>query len=222
MQDGTQVEVCQKNGGVLYALPKGPELLDVHTPYPPDIALDGVHGLEELSQEAQDNIVAYYEKQGLLYDELEELEVVYQSYLEAGSPASFSTCLILQDTYLSASSPRVIYFTTSLQAPSKYLEVGTAFYRDTGERVDMEDLFTCTPEELEQALLYEAGITDSTHRLEMEEAFALDRLILGPDLLRVQYEAGTLPSQDATYFLSFDYGDTILERMHAWAVPYAQ
>ena len=56
----------------------------------------------------------------------------------------------------------------------------------------------------------------------MEEAFALDRLILGPDLLRVQYEAGTLPSQDATYFLSFDYGDTILERMHAWAVPYAQ
>ena len=222
LQDGTQVEVWQKNGGVLYALPKGPELLDVHTPYPPDIALDGVQGLEELSQEAQDNIVAYYEKQGLLYDELEELEAVYQSYLEAGSPASFSTCLILQDTYLSASSPRVIYFTTSLQAPSKYLEVGTAFYRDTGERVDMEDLFTCTSEELEQALLDEAEITDPTLRQEMEEAFDLDRLILYPDLLKVGFEAGSLPSQDATYFLSFDYDDTILERMHAWAVPYSQ
>lgn len=222
LQDGTQVEVWQKNGGVLYALPKGPELLDVHTPYPPDIALDGVQGLEELSQEAQDNIVAYYEKQGLLYDELEELEAVYQSYLEAGSPASFSTCLILQDTYLSASSPRVIYFTTSLQAPSKYLEVGTAFYRDTGERADMEDLFTCTSEELEQALLDEAEITDPTLRQEMEEAFDLDRLILYPDLLKVGFEAGSLPSQDATYFLSFDYDDTILERMHAWAVPYSQ
>ena len=195
LQDGTQVEVWQKNGGVLYALPKGPELLDVHTPYPP---------------------------QGLLYDELEELEAVYQSYLEAGSPASFSTCLILQDTYLSASSPRVIYFTTSLQAPSKYLEVGTAFYRDTGERVDMEDLFTCTSEELEQALLDEAEITDPTLRQEMEEAFDLDRLILYPDLLKVGFEAGSLPSQDATYFLSFDYDDTILERMHAWAVPDSQ
>lgn len=222
LNDGTQVEVWQGHRGVLYALHDGPELLDVHTPYPPDIALDGVQGLEELSQEAQDNIVAYYEKQGLLYDELEELEAVYQSYLEAGSPASFSTCLILQDTYLSASSPRVIYFTTSLQAPSKYLEVGTAFYRDTGERVDMEDLFTCTSEELEQALLDEAEITDPTLRQEMEEAFDLDRLILYPDLLKVGFEAGSLPSQDATYFLSFDYDDTILERMHAWAVPYSQ
>ncbi|MBM6896739.1 zf-HC2 domain-containing protein [Pseudoflavonifractor capillosus] len=222
LNDGTQVEVWQGHRGVLYALHDGPELLDVHTPYPPDIALDGVQGLEELSQEAQDNIVAYYEKQCLLYDELEELEAVYQSYLEAGSPASFSTCLILQDTYLSASSPRVIYFTTSLQAPSKYLEVGTAFYRDTGERVDMEDLFTCTSEELEQALLDEAEITDPTLRQEMEEAFDLDRLILYPDLLKVGFEAGSLPSQDATYFLSFDYDDTILERMHAWAVPYSQ
>ena len=222
LNDGTQVEVWQGHRGVLYALHDGPELLDVHTPYPPDIALDGVQGLEELSQEAQDNIVAYYEKQGLLYDELEELEAVYQSYLEAGSPASFSTCHILQDTYLSASSPRVIYFTTSLQAPSKYLEVGTAFYRDTGERVDMEDLFTCTSEELEQALLDEAEITDPTLRQEMEEAFDLDRLILYPDLLKVGFEAGSLPSQDATYFLSFDYDDTILERMHAWAVPYSQ
>lgn len=222
LKDGTQVEVWQKNGGVLYALPNGPELLDVHTPYPPDITLDGIEGLEELSQEAQDNIVAYYKKQSLLYNELDELETVYQSYLEAGSPVSFSTCLILQDTYLSASSPGVLYFTTSLHTPSKYLEVSAAFYRDTGELVDMEDLFTCTPEELKQALLDEAGITDPTLRQEMEDAFALDRLILGPDLLRVQYEAGSLPSQDTTYFLSFDYDDTILERMHAWAVPYSQ
>lgn len=218
LKDGTQVEVWQKNGGVLYALPNGPELLDVHTPYPPD----SIAGLEELSQEAQDNIVAYYKKQSLLYNELDELETVYQSYLEAGSPVSFSTCLILQDTYLSASSPGVLYFTTSLHAPSKYLEVSAAFYRDTGEPVDMEDLFTCTPEELKQALLDEAGITDPTLRQEMEDAFALDRLILGPDLLSVQYEAGSLPSQDTTYFLSFDYDDTILERMHAWAVPYSQ
>ena len=86
----------------------------------------------------------------------------------------------------------------------------------------MEDLFTCTSEELEQALLDEAEITDPTLRQEMEEAFDLDRLILYPDLLKVGFEAGSLPSQDATYFLSFDYDDTILERMHAWAVPYSQ
>ena len=86
----------------------------------------------------------------------------------------------------------------------------------------MEDLFTCTPEELGKALLDAAGITDPTLRQEMEEAFDLDQLILYPDLLKVGFEAGSLPSQDATYFLSFDYGDTILERMHAWAVPYSQ
>lgn len=222
LEDGTQVEVWQKNGGVLYALPNGPELLDVHTPSPPAIGMVGTENLEKLPQEAQKNILAYFEKHGQLYDELEELEAVYQSYLEAGSPASFSTCLILQDTYLSASSPRVIYCTTSLHAPSKYMEVGTAFYRDTGERVDMEDLFTCTPEELGKALLDASGTTDPTLRQEMEDAFDLDRLILGPDLLVVGYEAGSLPSQDTTYFLSFDYDDTILERMHTWAVPYSQ
>ena len=55
----------------------------------------------------------------------------------------------------------------------------------------------------------------------MDDALALGRLILRPDLLRVQDEAGSLPSLDATLFLSFDYGDTILWRMHAWAVPYS-
>lgn len=222
LEDGTQVEVWQKNGGVLYALPNGPELLDVHTPTPPAIGMAGLEDLEQLSQEAQENIIAYLEKHFQLYDELEELEAAYQSYLQAGSPASFSTCLVTQTFSPTVSSPKVIYFTTTLYAPSKYQEACTAFYKDTGELVDMEDLFTCTQEELGQVLLDEAGITDPTLRQEMEDAFEPDRLILSSDLLRVQYEAGSLPSQDATYSLSFDYDDTILERMHAWAVPDSQ
>lgn len=223
LRDSTQVEVWQKNGGVLYALPNGPELLDVSSPtMPGDITTPGVESMHLLSREAQANILAYYQKQGLLYELPIELEAVYQDYLQAGSPASFTTSLVLQDTMPLASSPKVLYFNTTLVSPTQYREVCTAFYKDTGEPVDMEDLFTCTPEELEQALLDEAEITDPTLRQEMEAAFDLDRLILYPDLLKVGFEAGSLPSQDATYFLSFDYDDTILERMHAWAVPYSQ
>lgn len=222
LKDGTQVEAWQKSRGMLYALPNGPELLDVDTPTPPALGMAGLEDLEQLSQEAQENIIAYLEKHFQLFDELEELEAAYQSYLQAGSPASFSTCLVTQTFSPTVSSPKMIYFTTTLYAPSKYMEVCTAFYKDTGERVNMEDLFTCTPEELGKALLDASGTTDPTLRQEMEDAFDLDRLILGPDLLVVEYEAGSLPSQDTTYRLSFDYDDTILERMHAWAVPDSQ
>lgn len=220
--DGTQLERWQKVRETVYALPNGPDLVEEFDLSTLDASTGGIGSLDQLSQETWNNIAAYYEKQKPSYDLQTELEAAYQSYLQEGSPDSFYPSLLGTETFPTASSPRVVYFTTTVYAPSGQKNVNAAFYKDTGEQVDMEDLFTCTPEELEQALLDEAEITDPTLRQEMEKAFGLHLLKLHPDNLEVWYDAGTLPSQDDAYCLAFDYDDTILERMHAWAVPYSQ
>ena len=227
LQDGTQVEVWQKNGGVLYALPKGPELLDVHTPYPPDIALDGVQGLEELSPEAQDNILDYYQKQGLMYDTQEELEQAYQEYRQWEYSSPFPTQILRQEVTTTASSSDVIYFTTTID---RYVNGGplsteshcVPFSKDTGEPMELQDVFLCTPEMLIQTLLDHSHIASPELEPEMIDAFRMDYVRIGQDRLEVTYPDGTLPSHEGTATFRFNYDDAITWLMQPRAVPGAE
>lgn len=222
LEDGTQLECWQKVRETVYALPNGPDLVEEFDRSTLDASTGSIGSLDQLSQETRNNIAAYYEKQKPPYDLQAELEAAYQTYLQEGSPDFFYPSLLGTETFPTASSPNVIYFTTIIYTSSGQRNTGTAFYKDTGEQLDMEDLFTCTPNELVQALIEEAEITDPTLQQALDTAFDFHQMILYPDVLEVWYDAGTLPSQDNNYCLAFDYDDTILERMHAWAVPDSQ
>lgn len=228
LQDGTQVEVWQKNGGVLYALPKGPELLDVRSPKgPADTDTLGVDSLLLLPQEAQDNILDYYQKQGLMYDTQEELEQAYQEYRQWEHSSPFPTQILRQEVTTTASSSDVIYFTTTID---RYVNGGplsteshcVPFSKDTGEPMELQDVFLCTPEMLIQTLLDHSHIASPELEPEMIDAFRMDYVRIGQDRLEVTYPDGTLPSHEGTATFRFNYDDAITWLMQPRAVPGAE
>lgn len=228
LQDGTQVEVWQKNGGVLYALPKGPELLDVRSPKgPADTDTLGVDSLLLLPQEAQDNILDYYQKQGLMYDTQEELEQAYQEYRQWEYSSPFPTQILRQEVTTTASSSDVIYFTTTID---RYVNGGplsteshcVPFSKDTGEPMELQDVFLCTPEMLIQTLLDHSHIASPELEPEMIDAFRMDYVRIGQDRLEVTYPDGTLPSHEGTATFRFNYDDAITWLMQPRAVPGAE
>ena len=228
LNDGTQVEVWQGHRGVLYALHDGPELLDVRTPTGPDGTYAwGVDTFRHLPQEAQDNISAYYQQQGLMYDTQVELERAYQEYRQWENSSPFPTQILRQEITPTASAPNVIYFTTTVD---RYIDGGVlstearcgAFYKDTGEPIALEDLFLCTPDTLIQTILDNSLITDSTQKQEMMEAFRLESLTFQRERLAIYYPDGSLSSEDAACSYSFAYDDAVTWLMQPWAVPGAE
>ena len=222
LSDGTQVEVWQGTMESLYALPQGPVLLEVHDPAGPGQD----EQLLQLPQEVQDRILDYYTQFPLAYDLQSELNRAYQLYLQWTSPHLFPAQVVRQTTALSACAPNVLYFATTVD---RYSEMGdldqetscTAFYKDSGEPVDLQTLFTCTPKTLIQSLLDHSDLVLPEQQPELVEAFRLDYLTFHPDRLLVTYPVGTLPSQEVVTGFYFPYDDAILEYMPAWAVPYA-
>ena len=222
LSDGTQVEVWQGTMESLYALPQGPVLLEVHDPVGPGQD----EQLLQLPQEVQDRILDYYTQLPLAYDLQSELNRAYQLYLQWTSPHLFPAQVVRQTTVLSACAPNVLYFATTVD---RYSEMGdldqetscTAFYKDSGEPVDLQTLFTCTSKTLIQSLLDHSDLVLPEQQPELVEAFRLDYLTFHPDRLLVTYPVGTLPSQEVVTGFYFPYDDAILEYMPAWAVPYA-
>ena len=222
LSDGTQVEVWQGTMELLYALPQGPVLLEVHDPAGPGQD----EQLLQLPQEVQDRILDYYTQFPLAYDLQSELNRAYQLYLQWTSPHLFPAQVVRQTTVLSACAPNVLYFATTVD---RYSEMGdldqetscTAFYKDSGEPVDLQTLFTCTSKTLIQSLLDHSDLVLPEQQPELVEAFRLDYLTFHPDRLLVTYPVGTLPSQEVVTGFYFPYDDAILEYMPAWAVPYA-
>ena len=222
LSDGTQVEVWQGTTESLYALPQGPVLLEVYDPVGPGQD----EQLLQLPQEVQDHILDYYTQSPLVYDLQRELNRVYQLYLQWTSPYLFPAQVVRQETTLSACAPNVLYFATTVDryGDNGYLGQETscaAFYKDSGEPVDLQALFTCPPQTLIQSLLDHSDLVLPEQQPELVEAFRLDYLTFHPDRLLVTYPVGTLPSQESLNGFYFPYDDAILEYMHAWAVPYA-
>lgn len=123
-----------------------------------------------------------------------------------------------------ASNDTVIYYITTVSLPidgfSSYeYRIGAAFDRTTGEPIDNWDLLSCSPDEAIQKFMDIAGINALVLRGEMEKAFYPENLIFFQDNLEICFQKGTLPSQEQTYILGFDYDDRLREILNEWAVP---
>ncbi len=226
VHDGTRLDVLEDTYRT-YRLADGTELLRVNGLSGPNhIYVGGVESFDDLSETAQEQVLSFYERRGVLYDEQEELEKVYAFYQELG--ADFRTRAVSQTVSPAASSDRVMYFLTTVTLPIgqengknvvQKIRLCDAFDRETGAHIDTWDLFAAPKEKVMKTLLDECGITDQPRRSAMEAVPWDGRILFFPDDLSVMFEPGALPGGVKSSGFGIDYTPAVLELMQDWAIP---
>lgn len=225
LADGTSIETFRIAWGTSYKLSDGNELLSIgDVAGPANAYRDGTDGYNDLGDEAQAAITSYYESQEAGVDLQLELENAYAAYLSRAKGKPFNAHFIAQDITPASSSEQMIYFMKSVTRPLdgevvQDIHIGSAFKRSTGEAVSNSDLFSCTEDELAQAVIDLSGVKDEMLRAEMLAAFNPDHIVLFAACMEVSFPAGSLPSQAHSYVLGIDYDERLLEILNDWAVP---
>jgi hypothetical protein len=241
--DGESVDLWRSDYGPLdvYKLSDGTILLEVQNPSgPANTSVGGVESFDDLSEIAQKAVLAYYEKQELLYDVQTELEKAYDEYLSyKNSEQTFNRFFLSQDVSPTCSNDNIMCFITVVSLPignriAQEIRLGAAFDRKTGEVLNVWDLFSSSENKSKKQLLDAAHITvggdglldrftqikDTTLLSEMEKALKDEYIIFFPDKLQVCFPQGVLASQEHSYRLGIDYTalDGIIQE---WAIPYS-
>lgn len=225
LADGKSFDIWKRSGKTVYQLNDGAELLEVRDPSGPNnVYVGGIESFDDLGEEAQTNVLTYYNNRGLLYDVNIELERVYTDYMNMDKKSEFSPYLLSQDTAPASSNDKLIYFLTTVMIPidgnhGYEIRLGDAFDRETGRHISNWELFSCSEEEAKKAILDRAGITDPVLRAEMEAAFKPEHIILFTDNLELSFPEGTLPSQEHSYMLGLDYDEGLSDILNEWAIP---
>lgn len=228
LRDGTSVDLLEWDSrrSRIYRLADGTELLRVEEPMGPEnVRVMGREGFENLSERAQEKVRAYYEEQGPLYSEGEELETSYAAYRELGE--AFQCDWVCQDVSPTASSQRVMYFLTNLTLPQERggqivceLRLGAAFDRETGEKIDNWDLFTASQTEVRRRFPELCGWVDEPElQAAMSEALEADMFVFFPEYVSVDFPPGTLPGEENGYAISLHYKDAPEGFLQPWAIP---
>lgn len=228
LRDGTPVDVLEREywGGRTYRLADGTELLRADEPMGPEnVYVEGQKGFEDLSERAREKVRVYYEKQGLLYDEMEELEKSYAAYLELGE--GFVCGHVSQEVTPTAASEKVMYFQTCVILPEEYganlyqnARLCAAFDRESGERIDIRDLFgvswpevcRCLPELVDWNM-------DPAIAAQISEKLEPEYLSFHPDYMSVWLPAGILEGEEYPYGFSVSYSDAPEGFFRPWAIP---
>ena len=228
LEDGTPVDLLVGLNENSYCLGDGTQLLAVRTLVGPDnVATAGSESLDSLPEEARQNIIAYYEAQGILYDEKAVLEEAYDAYYILKD--EFSTYHLSQEIVPTASSGDVIYFLTVATLPdggpygSRELRLGAAFDMETGIEIPMTDLFACKPEEIIPKLAEICMVDDPALVEEMKEEFRPEYVAVFPDNVEITFSAGVLTDYGSYFGMGADLrNEAVLELLQPWAVPTGQ
>lgn len=231
LRDGTPVDVLEFDdwGARRCRLADGTELLEVEEPRGPEnYYVGGMESFDDLSPRVQEGVRAWYEEQGPLFNEREELEKSYAAYRALGE--EFQCGWVRQDTTPTASNGKVMYFVTSLTLPQEYggrivceRQSGAAFDRETGEKFDNWDLFGVSEAEVRRRLPELCGWVDEPELREaMSEALEEDMLVFFPEHVSVSFPPGTLTEETCSYGISLDYKDAPEGFFQPWAVPEAR
>ena len=232
LSDGTGVEVWKNTFDTSYRLPDGTLLLLERDPSGPDnVTVGGTENFDDLGPAAQEEILGYYDGQGLLYDLDALLEEAYGVYQE--DPDSFEGGMVEQRTHPTASGEEVVYYLTSVSLPAAWdndygfiqyeIRTGQAFDRETGEKLEGWSLFTCSPEEAVEAILDAAGVEDPTERADLAAYLEPEDLIFFSDNLEFNVPPSTFAWQKEGYFSGYgaDLTGTLRDLLKPGAVPVA-
>lgn len=224
LADGTKLDIWQYVGSTAYTAKDGTELLKVEEPVGPADAHYSGLSLSDLGEAAQENITAWFEARGVLYDEQAELERAYTAWSGAEDASDFQTWGLSQRIVPTALSEGVAYFLTTVERPvgnfvMDQQRIGSAFDRDTGEHIEAWELFTCPPDEAVRRILDLSELTEPEQRAEMEAAFEPECLTFFDDRLEVSFDRGVLPSCETGFTLVLDLDEDVLPLIQPWAVP---
>ena len=189
---------------------------------PDNVHSGTVESLDELPEEAQQNIKMYFDEQGILYDVFTTLENAYDAYCI--SKDEFSTYMLSQEIVPTASNDEVIYFLTVVTAPDKSyghaeLRLGAAFNKVTGKVIPASDLFTCKVDELIGRFSKICKLQDEALIAEMIENFKLEYIVFFPDNLEITFPVEALPEYGVSHGMGFEYSEEVRALIQPWAIP---
>ena len=223
LADGTQVDIIIGLNEYTYCLGNITELLRVRNPVGPhNVQVVGVEALNSLNEKAQQNVIAYYDAQGLFYDEFQTLQDAYDAYCTWDK---FYAFYLSQEIIPTASSDDVVYFLTDFMSDRGYegteeLRLGAAFDKKTGEVISATELFVCKPEEIIPKLIEICDLDDAELIAEMKQAFRPEYVVFLPDYLEITVPESALPAYGVSSAMAIDLMDEeLLKLLQPWAVP---
>lgn len=223
LDDGSMVDLIIGLYENVYCLGNITELLVVRKPVGPDnVQVVGQESLATLPEEAQQNIMAYYDAQGLLYDEFQTLEDAYDEYYMSDK---FYAYYLSQEIVPAASSDDVIYFLTDFMSDrgregTLELRLGAAFDKKTGEEIHITELFTCDSEEILEKLMEITDLKKYAPIEEMKQVFKVEYVVFFPEYLEITFPEDTLPEYGLSYTMSVDFkNEALLDLLQPRAVP---
>ena len=219
LADGTSLSVWQASFDREYCAPDGTVLLEERLS---GEAADTIESVSGLTEEAKGSILAFYEAQGILYDLPAQLERAWAAYSEADG--GFEPYTLGQEVNLCAQNDSTLWFVTKMTLPLGGRVVTeeqfcAAFDKATGEALTVEELFTCTGNELAAALLDAAGVTDEPRRSELLAAFDESRVVFRGEALEVFFPKGAVPGEETSLILGLDYTDEVKALLQPRALP---
>ena len=226
LQDGTAVDILSSDPGFFqwtYRLPDGTELLRARAPFddPVSACVNGDEAFGTLSDKARKKIFAYYAEQKPLYDEREELEKCYAEWKKLGE--NYSMGYIQQNVWLTAYNRQVLYFKSLAELPGGEcadISLGTAFDRESGEKLDNWKVFTVPEEEVCRRLA--EWVYDESLWAEMAEVLKPEWIVVSEEGLTVQFPAGTLSKYWNQAYRIWVGPEKVMEAelLQPWAIPY--
>ena len=224
--DGVSADLWEENfTRSHYALSDGTVLLRIDGNGPENVYVGGTESFNDLTPAAQEKVLAFYEEQGLLYDEITHLLRAYSFY--QNDPDNFQALLVGQDISPCFSNENIVSFSTAVTEPISpgyidELRLCHTFDRKTGERISNYDLFTVPPEELLQLLLDHAGYENWENAPSIEEMQAALRpeyIRLSQNHISITFPKGSLPSQEHGYGFGLSIFGQRWDALQEWAQP---
>lgn len=222
--DGATADLYRWDGmeSNVYLLADGTQLLTVNDLTGPQVeAADGLTvGLTDLDEQVQTAITAYFEQQGAIYDESEELTKAYEEYLRCQeSGETYEVRTIVQEISETFANQKIICFKTSVLLPEEgEVAYSAVFDTETGEAVSQWELFTASESEVREWLAGYAA-DDEASAEEIAAALEPEYIFLYPDYLEIMLPAGTLANKETAYGSTIEYDDTVLAQLAESARP---
>ena len=201
--DGVTADLWEENfTRSHYALSDGTVLLRIDGHGPENVYVGNTGSFDDFTPAAQERVLAFYEEQGLLYDEITHLLRAYSFY--QNDPDNFQALLVGQDISPCFSNGNIVSFLTTVTEPISpghidELRLCHTFDRNTGERISNYDLFTVPPEDILALLLDHAGYENWENAPSIEEmqaALQPEYIHLSQNHINIMFPTGSLPSQE--------------------------
>lgn len=224
LSDGTKLNIRKNPPHNSYQTTEGWEILweeDLVGPH--NVSVGNLPNFDQLSPDAQEQILAYYQEQGLLYDLDAELERAWQAFSSCESKTDFQPYHLSQEIIPVGANETIISYATIVTLPIDGNHVQetrccAVFDRKTGQKMDMADLFQCPEEEAGARILSAVQMDDPKLKQEMADAFRMEYVTLQSDALEIHFPYGSLPGYEEIHILGIGYED-LTGILQPWAIP---